>query len=42
VNQALIVLAPRLFAYQILVVARSRPHVDEVLAQTRASGLRVA
>jgi glycosyltransferase involved in cell wall biosynthesis len=41
-NQVLIAVAPRLFAYQILVVARSRPHVDQVLAQTRASGLRVA
>ena len=36
-NQALIVLAPRLFSYQVLVTASSRPHVAHVLAETRGS-----
>jgi glycosyltransferase involved in cell wall biosynthesis len=37
VNEALIRVAPRLFSYQILVVATNRPHVDHLLAETRGS-----
>src|SRR5207302_5455764 len=36
-NKALISVAPRLFSYQVLITAESRPHVAHVLAQTRAS-----
>ena len=36
-NVGLIKVLPRLFSYQILLVAKSRPHVDDVLASTRAS-----
>lgn len=42
VNRALICLAPRMFSYQILVRATSRPHVDHVLAGTRTSSARYA
>ena len=36
-HQLLIGVAPRLFAYQILVVAKNRQHPRHVLVQTRAS-----
>jgi 2-polyprenyl-3-methyl-5-hydroxy-6-metoxy-1,4-benzoquinol methylase len=36
VNSALIRVAPRMFAYQILVTARSRPHAQHRLATTTA------
>jgi len=42
INQALIAVAPRLFSFQVLMTVRSRPHVDEVLAVTRASADRAA
>jgi 2-polyprenyl-3-methyl-5-hydroxy-6-metoxy-1,4-benzoquinol methylase len=37
VNRALIAIAPRVFSYQILVRATSRPHVDHLLSRTRSS-----
>ncbi|NNM46348.1 glycosyltransferase [Knoellia koreensis] len=37
VNRALIGVAPRLFSFQVMVVARSRPHLDELLAIARSS-----